>query len=87
MSDERWKDEGPTLTDFLIVAGSCGLGLFGHTATHIVRDTETGEERRLLVKPFQEVGDAIANGQWEDEDDEAEDEFEEDDEDDDEDWD
>ena len=35
------------------------------TDTHKVKNTETGEERLVRVDPGQLVGEAIANGQWE----------------------
>ena len=31
-----------------------------------VRNTETGETRRVRVRPGQSIGEAIADGQWED---------------------
>lgn len=61
----HWKDDGavPNIEhDILNAVLPSDLT----TNTHRVVDTETGQERLVCVEPGQTVGEAIANGQWED---------------------
>lgn len=53
---DKWKDLG-SVADLRQL-----FGLFGET--HEVENKETGERRFVDVHRFQDVGDAIANGQF-----------------------
>ena len=68
MSDDNWEDEGVVPN---IKHDAFNLIPFApQVNTHRVINTETGEERSVRVDPGQLVGEAIANAQWEDHDDE-----------------
>jgi hypothetical protein len=64
MGDE-WDDKGVTpnyqhdIPDMFLPASM-------QTDSHKVTNRETGEARQVRVDPGQTVGEAIANGQWED---------------------
>ncbi|OHB17766.1 MAG: hypothetical protein A2734_02820 [Parcubacteria group bacterium RIFCSPHIGHO2_01_FULL_40_30] len=64
MSD-KWEDEGvvPNIEHDIL---DMVLPEDMQTNTHRVRNTETGEKRLVRVDPGQSVGEAIAEGQWED---------------------
>lgn len=64
MSDE-WEDMGvvPNFEHDILNALTFNIR---PTDSHKVRNTETREERQVRVDPGQTVGEAIANGQWED---------------------
>lgn len=62
---EHWKDHGASdpIADALFNVATFGLGTQMPT-THTVQDTDTGEYREVIVGHGQDVGDAIANGQF-----------------------
>lgn len=64
MSD-KWEHAGPGGNAFDAVFDTLGGSLLG--TKECVRDTETGEFREVFVSPGQTVGEAIANGQFTDE--------------------
>lgn len=65
---QEWKDLGSGEDLFDNVADALTLGLLSHaSSTHAVQNVETGDIRLLEVVRGQEVGEAIANGQWHDE--------------------
>ena len=65
MSD-KWKDEGLAGWEGLDEVLNWVLPRSMQTHVYDVRNTETGERRRVRVEPGQSIGEAIANGQWDD---------------------
>ncbi len=65
MSD-KWKDEGLAGWEGLDEALNWVLPRGMQTHVYDVRNTETDERRRVRVEPGQSIGEAIANGQWDD---------------------
>ena len=66
MSDE-WEDEGLAAWEGL---GNESLNwilpISWQTHIYNVRNNETNERRQIRVEPGQSIGEAIAQGQWED---------------------
>ncbi len=66
MSD-KWENEGLATWEGLENESlNWILPLSWQTHIYKVRNTETDEERQVRVKPGQSIGEAIAQGQWED---------------------
>ena len=61
----KWRDDG-IVPNYQHDIPDMFLPTSMQTDSHKVTNTETGEERRVRVGPGQTVGEAIANGQWDD---------------------
>lgn len=63
---EEWESEGLAAFEGLDEALNWVLPRGMQTHIYRVRNTETGETKRVRVDPGQSIGEAVANGQWDD---------------------
>lgn len=63
--NDKWEDKGVVPNFEHDIPNALTFNI-RPTHSHKVENTETGEERQVRVDPGQTVGEAIANGQWED---------------------